>query len=93
MKIIFLTITLITFIIFFMEALIHFNIGKNALKETSNYECVNNKYENHNYILFYNIRLHIPTYQEFIEISFTVLLFSILSSIISTMIIKYHITK
>jgi len=30
MKIIFIVITFITFIIFFMEALIHFNIGKNG---------------------------------------------------------------
>lgn len=91
MKIIFLIITLITFVIFFIEALIHFNIGKNGY----DYECDDNqnKSEKPNYINinYYGILFHIPNYGEFIKISLTVLFFSIISGIISTLIIKYHI--
>jgi hypothetical protein len=95
MKIIFLIITLITFVIFFIEALIHFNIGKNG--NDYDYNCVCNYDENksnkHNYISFndYSIKLHIPDYNEFIKISLTVLFFSIISGIISTLLIRYHV--
>lgn len=85
MKIIFLIITLITFTIFFIEALIHFNIGKN------NSDCLDS--ENHTNINLISkyIKIHIPNYNELIKIVLTVLFFSILSGIISTSIIKYHL--
>lgn len=95
MKIIFLIITLITFVIFFIEALIHFNIGKNG----NDYNYICNYDENiskkHNYINIndYGIKLHIPDYNEFIKISLTVLFFSIISGSISTLLIRYHIIE
>jgi hypothetical protein len=86
MKIIFLIITLITFTIFFIEALIHFNIGKNGNN------CIDSK--NHKYLslLDSNIKINIPSNNEIIHISLTVLLFSIISGIISSYVIKYHLT-
>jgi hypothetical protein len=85
MKIIFLIITLITFTIFFIEAFIHFNIGKNGN------DCVSS--ENHKYVnlLNSNIKIHIPNKNEIINIGFTVLSFSLISGIISSYIIKYHL--
>lgn len=80
MKIIFFVITFITFILFFAEALIHFNIGKKA-ENTHTY-----------YVLSKGLRIHIPDKKEFIGIFFTVLFFSTFSGLLSAYIIKTHIT-
>lgn len=87
MKLIFLIITLITFTIFFIEALIHFNIGKNGN------DCNNLENEKHKYFDIFNsvIKIHIPTYYELVKISLIVLFFSVISGIISSYIIKYHL--
>ncbi len=79
MKIIFFVITFITFILFFAEALIHFNIGKKAVN-THKYYVLNNR-----------IRIHIPDKKEFIGIFFTVLFFSTFSGLFSAYIIKTHL--
>ena len=70
----FVVITLITFIIFFIEALLHFNIGKNG-----------NDYGNE------YVKFHIPEFHEFIKIGIIVLIFSSLSGVVSSYIIKYHL--
>jgi len=80
MKIIFFVITFITFILFFAEALIHFNIGKKAAKS---HNC---------YVLNQRMYIHIPDKNEFIEIFFTVLFFSTFSGLLSAYIIKTHLT-
>jgi hypothetical protein len=81
MKVIFIIITFITFCLFFMEALIHFNIGKNTIT----------KPDEHKYITIYKgLVIHIPDKIEFVKIFLTVLLFSSISGIISAYIIKYH---
>ena len=84
MKIILLIIILITFSLFFIEALLHYNIGKNGN------DCIDS--ENHKYLtLNSNIKIHIPNYNEIINISLTVLSFSIINGIISSCIINYHL--
>jgi hypothetical protein len=80
MKTLFILITLITFIIFFMEALIHFNIGKNGGNRT------------HKYIqVLDDVKIHVPDKNEFFEIFITVLIFSSISGLLSSYIIKYHL--
>lgn len=79
MKIIFIIITFITFIIFFMEALIHFNIGKNGEGKSHEYIKVSDQ-----------IKIHIPDKDEFFKIFKTVLFFSSLTGLLSAYIIKRH---
>ena len=80
MKTLFILITLITFIIFFVEALIHFNIGKNGGKKTHEYIRVSD-----------DIKIHVPDKNEFFEIFITVLFFSSISGLLSSYIIKNHL--
>jgi hypothetical protein len=86
MKILFVLITLITFFLFFFEAFIHFNIGKNSVnfKDT----------QKHKYINILNVfTVHIPDKSEFIQIFGTVLLFSVISGFFSSYIIKYVLKR
>lgn len=79
MKTIFIVITFITFIIFFMEALIHFNIGKNGKHKTHKYIDISDQ-----------IKIHIPDKNEFFDIFKTVLFFSSLTGLLSAYVIKNH---
>jgi hypothetical protein len=79
MKTVFIVITFITFIIFFMEALIHFNIGKNGEHKPHEYIQVTDQ-----------IKIHIPDKDEFLKIVKTVLFFSCVSGLLSAYIIKRH---
>jgi len=80
MRTIFIVITLVTFIIFFMEALIHFNIGKNG------------KHKQHKYIhVGEQVKIHIPDKNEFFDICKTVLFFSVISGVLSAYVIKHHL--
>lgn len=80
MKVIFIVITFITFIIFFMEALIHFNIGKNGEGKSHEYIKVSDQ-----------IKIHIPDKDEFFKIFKTVLFFSCVSGLLSAYVIKHHL--
>lgn len=80
MKTIFIVITLITFIIFFMEALIHFNIGKNGKNKPHKYIHISDQ-----------IKIHIPDKNEFFDIVKTVLFFSVISGLLSAYVIKHHL--
>ncbi len=80
MKVIFIVITFITFIIFFMEALIHFNIGKNGEHKPHEYIQVTDQ-----------IKIHIPDKDEFFKIVKTVLFFSCVSGLLSAYIIRHHL--
>jgi len=80
MKVIFIVITFITFIIFFMEALIHFNIGKNGEHKPHEYIQVTDQ-----------IKIHIPDKDEFFKIVKTVLFFSCVSGLLSAYVIKRHL--
>jgi hypothetical protein len=80
MKTLFILITFITFIIFFMEALIHFNIGKNGGNKTHEYIRVSD-----------NIKIHVPDKDEMLEIFITVFIFSSISGLVSSYIIHNHL--
>ena len=80
MRTIFIVITFITFIIFFMEALIHFNIGKNGEHKQHEYVQVSDQ-----------IKIHIPDKDEFFKIFKTVLFFSTITGLMSAYIIKHHL--
>lgn len=80
MKTIFIVITFITFIIFFIEALIHFNIGKNGNHKTHKYIRISDQ-----------IKIHIPDKNEFFDIVKTVLFFSTMTGLLSAYIIKRHL--
>jgi len=73
----FIIITIITFILFFVEGLIHFNMGVN---------CTNlQKHKTIN--ISKNIFIHIPDLQEAFYMGITVLLFSSLSGFVSSFFI------
>lgn len=80
MKTLFILITLITFIIFFVEALIHFNIGKNGGNKKHEFIQVSD-----------DIKMHVPDKNEFFEIFITVLIFSTISGLLSSYVIHYHL--
>lgn len=81
MKFYFLIITAITFVLFFSEALIHFNIGRIA----------NGKPRKDTYIrISDHVRIHVPDKDEFFKIAITVLIFSTISGFISAYILKKH---
>jgi hypothetical protein len=63
-----------------MEALIHFNIGKNGGNKTHEYIQVSD-----------DIKIHVPDKNEFFEIFMTVLFFSSISGLLSSYIIKHHL--
>ena len=82
MRLNFLVISLITFIIFFIEALIHFNIGKKS----------NGNGESHKYIKLWNgWSIHVPSGMEAFHIGFTVMIFATISGWISAYIIHHHL--
>ena len=77
----FILITIVTFIIFFFESLIHFSIGKKG-----------NNIKEHKFINIFNIFvIHIPDKKELIKIIITVIFFSLISGICSSLILHYHI--
>lgn len=80
MKTVFIIITFITFIIFFMEALIHFNIGKNGEHKEHTYVRISDQ-----------IKIHIPDKNEIFDIVKTVLFFSTMTGLLSAYIIRYHL--
>lgn len=80
MKTLFIYITFITFIIFFVEALIHFNIGKNGGNKTHKYITVSD-----------DIKIHVPDKDELFRICLIVLFFSSISGILSAYVIKYNL--
>lgn len=80
MKTIFIVITFITFVIFFMEALIHFNIGKNGEHKKHKYVRISDQ-----------IKIHIPDKDEFFKIFKTVLFSSTVSGLMSAYVIKHHL--
>ena len=89
MKILFALITIITFILFCIEALIHFNIGKKSRNEKQTQPQT----QTHNFLNIANLfSIHIPDKSEFIQIFVTVLLFSVISGFCSSYIIK-HVLK
>jgi len=63
-----------------MEALIHFNIGKNGTQTPHKYIEISDE-----------IKIHIPDKNEFFEILTTVLFFSAMSGLASAYIIKHHL--
>jgi hypothetical protein len=63
-----------------MEALIHFNIGKNGGNKTHKYIRVSD-----------DITIHVPDKDELFGIFLTVLFFSSISGILSAYIIKNHL--
>ena len=82
MRVYFLIITAITFTLFFAEALIHFNIGRNG----------NGKPKQENYVKLGNlVTVHVPDHQEFVQIFVTVLAFSSVSGFLSAYILKRHL--
>jgi hypothetical protein len=63
-----------------MEALIHFNIGKNGGNKTHEYIRVSD-----------NIKIHVPDKDEMLEIFITVFIFSSISGLVSSYIIHNHL--
>jgi len=79
MKLQFLIITLITFTIFFIEALIHYNFGINSEKSHKTIQLWNGYY------------LHIPSILEAAHISLIVFIFASITGYISAYIIHHHL--
>lgn len=70
----FLVITIITFTLFFLEGLIHFNMGVNCMNQQK-HQTIN---------LTKNLFIHIPDLKEGMYMAITVLVFSSLSGFLSS---------
>jgi hypothetical protein len=70
----FLIITIVTFTLFFLEGLIHFNMGVNCTNQQKHKTINLNK----------NIFIHIPDLKEALYMGITVLFFSSLTGFISS---------
>jgi hypothetical protein len=70
----FYIITFITFTLFFLEGLIHFNMGVNCINQNTHHTININK----------NIFIHIPDFKEAIHMGITVLIFSSLTGFLSS---------
>jgi hypothetical protein len=72
----FLVITFVTFIIFFLEAMIHFSIGKKAGKNQEEPSIYVNLYKDYN--------VYFPNKKKMIKLVVTILLFSVISGWLSS---------
>ncbi len=70
----FLIITIITFTLFFLEGLIHFNMGINCMNQKK-HQTIN---------ITENVLIHVPDLKEALYMGITVLLFSSLSGFFSS---------
>lgn len=86
MKVLFIIITIITFFIFFIEGLIHYNEGIKDNKDT------NIKHDPiFIFKLFNGYEIEIPHKKELLVMAFTILIFSTIAGLLNTYIIKYHL--
>ena len=72
----FLVITFITFIIFFLEAMVHLSLGKNAGKSEEEPFIY--------YNLYNDVNIYFPIRQKLIKLILTVLFFSAISGLFSS---------
>lgn len=109
MTIIFIIITLITFIIFYGEAILHYNEGLNEIiynKKDINSKDINsicqgefeNQIENDLEVSHIHLKLHgkkfyFPNYFQLIKMGLMIILFSSITGLISSLAIKYHLEK
>lgn len=104
MTIIFIIITLITFMIFYIEAILHYNEGikEIILNEKNNKGICQSEFENqiendleasHTHLIFFNEKFYFPSYKQFLKIGLMIILFSSISGLISSLAIKYHYEK
>ncbi len=85
MKILFIVITIITFCVFMIEGLIHYNSGYSKCKNVVNVE-------NHFKIkLFSNFEIDIPEEKEILFMSINILIFSSIVGLLNAYIIKHHL--
>ncbi len=83
MKVLFIVITLITFLIFMIEGVLHYNVG---LKNNKN--C--NQEQNKNIKILNYV---IPEKKEILMMSITVLIFSSVSGLLTAYVIKHHLNE
>jgi hypothetical protein len=87
MKVLFIVITLITFLIFLIEGVIHYNVGvKSNICES---EESKPKYK----INFFGNQVEIPEKKEVMLMCLTVLIFSSINGLLTAYIIKHHLNS
>ncbi len=86
MKILFIVITIITFFIFFIEGLIHYNAGLKVVKD----ENIVHK-PIFVFKLFDGFEIEVPDKKELLYMAFTVLVFSSIAGLLNAYVIKYHL--
>ncbi len=87
MKVLFIVITLMTFFIFFIEGVIHYNVG---LKSNI---CESEEYKPRYKINFFGHQVEIPEKKEVMLMCLTVLIFSSINGLLTAYIIKHHLNS
>jgi hypothetical protein len=90
MKVLFIVITIITFIIFLIEGIIHYNVG---LKKCNGTNDIYQENSSKTIKLFGYIEFEIPEKKEILLMSLTVLIFSSIAGLLNAYIIKYHLSN
>ncbi len=85
MKVLFIVITLITFFIFFIEGLIHYNSG---IKSKN---CIGQEYNQEIKFNFFGHQFNIPEKKDILLMCFTILIFSSITGLLTAYIIKHHL--
>ena len=85
MKVLFIIITLITFFIFFIEGLIHYNTGIKSKK------CIGQEYNQEIKFNFFGHKINIPEKKDILLMCFTILVFSSITGLLTAYIIKHHL--
>ena len=101
MKVVFIIITLITFGIFFIEALVHYNEGR---KDVTKYnkkilsECLDERiiqsdfdYSSRFVELPTGTKIYIPQTPELIKLALMIIFFSAINGLVSTIFISLHL--
>ena len=101
MRIVFIIITLITFGIFFIEALVHYNEGRKDITKFNKKilsECLSEgiiwsdlDFSSRYIELPTGIKIYIPKTPELIKLALTIIFFSAINGLVSTIFISLHL--
>lgn len=101
MKIVFVIITLITFGLFFIEAIVHYNEGRVEMSKLSKKalsECIgefDTQTDFDNFSRYFGLpggmKIYIPENKELVKLLFTIIFFSAINGLISTFVISLHL--
>lgn len=87
MKILFIVITIITFIIFMVEGIIHYNFGIKNCKEKVSHETSFNSFN------FFGFQIEIPKKKDLLIMAIIIIITASTTKLVKRYIINYHLNQ